>query len=312
MKAFTIIFGLTFLLPQLGKADIIFFKDGMRTVCQEKAWEEGQEVKCEYEGTVLSYQKKDVLRIQEIRTPKKTPPAKPIKAPEQPVAETEKKTPPAKPIKTPEKSAAETEKKTLPAKPIKTSEQPATDVVTPTADIKVSGSKPKPDEKKHLKAPPVQPTSVSNITGLEFYNPRRPQKYWTSAVSKHITFKEAVAALAKQYDRSPDWIQQHMGGTNNLEEIHQNLARDKLNAAVETKVQTPKNVSDTLFYNPRRPHKYWTSATAKHKTLKEAVSALSAEYDRSQQWVEQYMGASNHLDEIHQNLKKQKLSESSP
>lgn len=292
MKAFIIIFGLTFLLPQLGKADIIFFKDGMRTICQEKAWEEGQEVKCEYEGTVLSYQKKDVLRIQEIRTLKKTPPAKPIKTPEKPVAETAKKT--------------------LPAKPIKTSEQPVTGAVTPTADIKASGSKPKPDEKKHLTASPVQPTSVSNVKGLEFYNPRRPQKYWTSAVSKHLTFKEAIAALAKQYDRSPDWIQQHMGETNNLEEIHQNLARDKLNAAVETKVQTPKKVSDTLFYNPRRPHKYWTSATAKHKTFKEAMNALSAEYDHSQQWVEQYMGTSNNLDEIHQNLKKQKLSESSP
>ncbi|MGD8342198.1 MAG: hypothetical protein PVH53_01330, partial [Desulfobacterales bacterium] len=63
-----IILGLIILLPPLAQADIIFFKDGMKTVCQEKAWEEGQEVKCEYEGTVLSYQKKDVLRIQQIRT----------------------------------------------------------------------------------------------------------------------------------------------------------------------------------------------------------------------------------------------------
>jgi hypothetical protein len=69
VKRFTIILGLIFLLPQLGKADTIYFKDGMKTVCQEKAWEEGQEVKCEYEGTVLSYQKKDVLRIQKINTP---------------------------------------------------------------------------------------------------------------------------------------------------------------------------------------------------------------------------------------------------
>ena len=86
----------------------------------------------------------------------------------------------------------------------------------------------------------------------------------------------------------------------------------KLNAPVEAQEQTEKNVSDTLFYNPRRPQKYWTSATAKHKTFNEAVNALSAEYGRSQQWVQQYMGTSNNLDEIHQNLKNQKLSESSP
>lgn len=272
MKRFTIILGLIFLLPPLGKADIIFFRDGMKTVCQEKAWEEGQEVKCEYEGTVLSYQKKDVLRIQRIRTPQKAPPSEPQE----------------------------------------TSEQPAATVAPPSADIKATGSTPKPPEKKDLKSQPVQPSSVSNTEGLEFYNPRRPQKYWTSAVAKHQTFKEAIAALAKQYDRSPDWIKQQMGETNDLDEIHQNLARSKLNAPVEPKGQTEKKVSDTLFYNPRRPHKYWTSATAKHKTFKEAVNALSTEYGRSQQWVQQYMGASNNLDEIHQNLRNQKLSESSP
>jgi hypothetical protein len=273
VKRFTIIFGLIILLPQLGKADIIFFKDGMKTVCQEKAWEEGQEVKCEYEGTVLSYQKKDVLRIQQIRTEEKEPPAE-----------------------------AE-----------KTSEQPPAAVPTPSADVKTpADTEPKPTDKKDLEALPVQPTGVSETKGLEFYNPRRPQKYWTSAVSKHPTFKEAIAALAKQYDRSPDWIQQQMGETNDLDEIHRNLAHSKLNAPVETKVQTAKKVSHSLFYNPRRPHKYWTSASAKHKTFNEAVNALATEYDRSQQWVQQYMGASNNLDEIHQNLRNQKLSESTP
>ena len=272
MKSVAIILGLIFLLPQLGKADIIYFKDGMKTVCQEKAWEEGKEVKCEYEGTILRYQKEDVLRIQEIRTPEKTPPAEPTKA----------------------------------------SKPPAAAATMPSAGIKATGSKAKAPEKKELKALPVQPPGVPDTKGLEFYNPRRPQKYWTSAVSKHQTFKEAIAALSKQYDRSPDWIQQQMGKTNALDELHRNLARGKLNAPVEAQEQTEKNVSDTLFYNPRRPQKYWTSATAKHKTFNEAVNALSAEYGRSQQWVQQYMGTSNNLDEIHQNLKNQKLSESSP
>jgi hypothetical protein len=272
VKRLCIILGLIILVPQPGKADIIFFKDGMKTICQEKAWEEGQEVKCEYEGTVLTYQKKDVLRIQQIRTEKKVPPAEPVK----------------------------------------TSEQPAAVVATPAPDVEPSDTRPKPPDKKDLKALPVQPTGVSKAEGLEFYNPRRPQKYWTSAVSKHQTFKEAIAALAKQYDRSPDWIQQQMGETNDLDEIHRNLAHSKLNAQVETQAQTENNVSDTLFYNPRRANKYWTSTTAKHKTFKDAVAALSVEYGRSQQWVEQHMGASNNLDEIHQNLRNQKLSESSP
>ena len=53
------------------------------------------------------------------------------------------------------------------------------------------------------------------------------QKYWTSASSKHNTLKEAIAAMAKEYERTPQWVQQYMGTTNNLSEIHQNLANQK-------------------------------------------------------------------------------------
>lgn len=273
MNRHAILICLIIFLPQPGHTDIIFFKDGMKTVCQEKAWEDGQEVKCEYEGTVLSYQKKDVLRIQKLTSPKKTEP---------------------------------------PAEQIKTSNQPEVKAASPPADIHTPVSRKKPPEKKDIEVAPTQPVSGSNTTGLEFYNPRRPLKYWTSAVSKHQTFKAAIAALAKQYNRSPEWIKQQMGETNDLGEIHRNLASGKVNAPVDSKAQTEENVGDTLFYNPRRPYKYWTSATAKHKTFEEAIAALSAQYDRSQQWVQQYMGSSNSLNEIHQNLKNQKLSETSP
>ena len=54
------------LSPLGASADIIYFKDGMKTICQEKAWEENGEIKCEYEGVVLIYSKTDVLRIQKI------------------------------------------------------------------------------------------------------------------------------------------------------------------------------------------------------------------------------------------------------
>jgi ribonuclease HI len=273
VKKLIFIFSFIMLLPLLGNADIIFFKDGMKTVCQGRAWKEGQEVKCEYEGTVIIYQWKDVLRIQEIRTEKKA----------EPPSDKEKK--PAKPAV---KEAVRTDKGTSPA------------------------SQPKLSAEKELKTVSTEPAGASRAIGLEFYNPRRPLKYWTSATSKHQTFKEAIAALAKQYDRSPQWIQQHMGETNDLDEMHRNLASSRVNAAVDAKAAIVKKSSDTVFYNPRRPHKYWTSATAKHKTFKEAISALSAKYERPAQWVQEHMGDSNNLSEIHQNLKNQKLLETSP
>jgi hypothetical protein len=54
-------------------ADIIYFKDGMKTICQERSWEENGEIKCEYAGWVISYQKADILRIVKTTRPKKTP-----------------------------------------------------------------------------------------------------------------------------------------------------------------------------------------------------------------------------------------------
>ena len=276
MKKFTFIFGFIMLLPLLGNADIIFFKDGMKTVCQERAWREDQEVKCEYEGTIISYKWKDVFRIQEIRTAKK----------DAPLADQEEN----------------------PVKPAVEEAIGPDEVTSPVSQPKP----PKPPAQNELKTVSIKPVGPPRATGLEFYNPRRPQKYWTSATSKHQTFKEAIAALAKQYDRSPQWIQQQMGETNDLDDIHRNLSSSKTSTPDEPKAVTVKKASDTLFYNPRRPQKYWTSATAKHKSFKEAISALSTQYDRSAQWVQQHMGDSNNLSEIHHNLKNQKASETQP
>ena len=71
MKKFALIFCFIILIPLNTGADIIFFKDGMKTVCQHRAWEEEGEVKCEYEGTILIYQKKDVDRIEKTEIKKK-------------------------------------------------------------------------------------------------------------------------------------------------------------------------------------------------------------------------------------------------
>jgi hypothetical protein len=59
---------------------------------------------------------------------------------------------------------------------------------------------------------------------VEFYIPRRTYKYWTSETGRHDTFSQAVAALAKEYERPTDWVKRHMGDVNDLDAIRQNLA----------------------------------------------------------------------------------------
>ncbi len=272
MKKFFLIYLAIALMPLNTAADIIFFKDGMKTVCEDRAWEEGDEIKCEYKGLILTYQKNDVLRIEKITVKK----------------DSEKPTP----------------TKDVALKPTsQTTEQPAESnesALKMTSALK-KDSPPSPNDSESLKT-----------TGLEFYNPRRPQKYWTSASTKHDTFKAAIAALAEQYDRSEDWIQQHMGSTNDLDQIHRNLSNNKVSSPVE--IQTPESDKppEILFYSPRRPHKYWTSATAKHDTFNEAISALAKAYDRPPEWVQQHMGNTNNLNEIHENLAKSKSADVSP
>lgn len=239
----------------------------MKTVCQEKAWEEAEEVRCEYDGAILSYQKKDVVRIEKTRI--ESQPESPDDATEMPVKAAVEQAAPSSDVKQPAPSVKE---------PL---DQQAPQTVSPKTDF-------------------------SKTKGLEFYNPRRRQKYWTSQTSKHHNFNEAIAALAKEYDRSSEWIQNHMGETNDLYEIHQNLNRGKLHAPTAVPQQDEKKVPETLFYNPRRPQKYWTSTSAKHNTFKEAIAAMAKKYDRSPQWIQQYMGTTNNLSEIHQNLENQK------
>ena len=273
LKKFAFIFCVIILIPLNTGADIIFFRDGMKTVCYDRAWEEEGEIKCEYNGAILSYQKKDVIRIEKT------------------IIEKQIESRPDK-IQTPIKATAKQ------ATAVPEIKQPAPPRKKPLAhkDSKIISKKP----------------DTSKTKGLEFYNPRRPQKYWSSASSKHHIFKEAIATLAKQYDRTAEWIQHHMGETNDLYEIHQNLQRSKFNAPVELQEDEEEKVPETLFYNPRRPQKYWTGANAKYNTFKEATAALAKEYERTPEWVQQYMGTTNDLGEIHRNLANRKEVETSP
>ncbi len=274
LKKWALICWVIILIPLKTEADVIFFKDGMKTVCQDRAWEEGEEIRCEYNGVILSYQKKDVIRLEKIRIENQS-----------------------------ETGSDETQA------PIEAAAKPASaaaaEVVQPDASEK--------QPLAQIKSESISKKSdISDTKGLEFYNPRRPQKYWTSATSKHHVFKEAIATLAQQYDRTPEWIQRHMGETNELQDIHQNLQRSKLNASVEPKENDEEKVPETLFYNPRRPQKYWTGANSKHTTFVEAITALAKEYERTPEWVQQHMGTTNDLGEIHRNLANGKQTETSP
>ena len=266
MKKIILAYLAIILVPLSANADIIFFKDGMKTVCEHRAWEEGKEVKCEYQGLVLTYQKSDVDRIEKIEIEK--PPLK-NQDPLEPAEEVAKHSPGV--------GQPATIRKAVP-------QRKSQDLASNADSFKT--------------------------TGLEFYNPRRPYKYWTDKNSKHNTFKEAVAALAAKYGRSPEWIQDHMGTTNDLNEIHQNLTNQKQNVPVKIEADIKATGPEILFYDPRRTQKYWTSATAKHNTFQEAISALAQKYERSADWVQKHIGNTNNLNEIHQNLENKKLAES--
>jgi hypothetical protein len=246
-------------------ADIIYFKDGMKTICEEKAWEEDGEIKCEYAGWVISYQKIDVLRILKTTpTNKTTPTTKKATA--------NKSTPAIKQVQPKKKSAS-------------------TQTTTKTSVT------------KKIKSSPDQPSDPV------FYDPRRSYKYWAEKNSKHKSYKQAIQALAKKYNRTPEWIQSHMGDTNNLAQIHRNLANPQTKQTVTKSAYSANQSPEVIFYNPRRPYPYWTDKKTKHKSFKEAIQALAKKYDRAPEWVKLNMGATNDLNEIHGNLKERTATE---
>ena len=246
-------------------ADIIYFKDGMKTICEERAWEEDGEIKCEYAGWIISYQTTDILRIVKTTRPKDTPAPKKSATPPA--------TPPAQMTAPPEKI------------------DPVTQTTAPDSIT------------KKIKTAPKQPT------GPVFYDPRRPYKYWADQNSKHKTYTAAVQALAKKYNSTPEWVQSHMGNTNDLAQIHRNLAKPQPKQISPETQPTASAIPEIVFYNPRRPYPYWTGKQAKHKSYKEAIQALAKKYDRSPEWIKMNMGATNDLNEIHKNLVERKATD---
>ena len=64
---------------------------------------------------------------------------------------------------------------------------------------------------------------LASLKGIQFYDPRRPKKYWVSPSQRYDTLNAALKALAVQYNTTVQWVENHMGNTNTLAEIHTNI-----------------------------------------------------------------------------------------
>jgi hypothetical protein len=82
---------------------------------------------------------------------------------------------------------------------------------------------------------------AKKLRNIPFYDPRRKEKYWASAQSRHNDVDGAVNALAELFGHTPQWVTAHMGTTNDLGEIHLNLVRqlESWNQAPPKTVKTP-------------------------------------------------------------------------
>jgi len=179
--------------------------------------------------------------------------------------------------------------------------------------------------------------------GISFYDPRRSHRYQVSKTSAHNDLRSALSELAKIYGRTPDWVAAHMGEENDIQRIHHNLKdrlqaemrsqrvplqdktlatedhatspHDAPTVAVTESIfsnQLPKNQIDDpelnvlkgiKFYDPRRKRKYWTGRSTHHGSLQEALENLARQYNAPPAWIEDHMGESNLLIEIHHSIR---------
>ena len=283
MKKIFLTFLLLALFPLAAGGDTIFLKDGTKIITK-KAWEENGLIKFYLEGSesiIITYSKKIIDRIEDGDTTEKEPPTESLDPPTPPTAA-------AGPVKEKEVEKKEIERKKLQSKKqAYVTKKPAGAASTLTVDNQ--------DNEKS--------------DGLLFYNPRRKHKYWVSSTSWHNTLEAAIAALAEKYGRNPEWVKANMGNTNNLYKIHKNLGKN-----IPADKQSFDNssilseISNTLFYNPRRTHKYWASSKSRHNTLEAAIAALAEKYGRNPEWVKANMGNTNNRYKIHKNLANSKLN----
>ena len=299
-------------------SDAIHFKDGMRTVCNGRVWEENNTVFCEYDGVVLSYPRDEVERIEtgppprpQVMEPSPAPPAATaeptpgVVLPQaaRPAAAGTPFYDPRRPQKYwsrpdrrhnsyPEALAALAEEFNRPAQWIEANMGDSNDLATILETLS-----------SRRQAAPEASTSASGAgAGIQFYNPRRPDKYWTGPDAHYATYSAAVDALGHEFGRSAEWVERYMGESNDMATIRETLSTRR-QAVPEPGTKPSVGGAGIQFYNPRRPEKYWTGPNARYATYSAAVEALGREFGRSAEWVERHMGESNEMDEIRASLR---------
>lgn len=226
--------------------DTILFHDGMRTLCTGRAWEEKDQVHCEYRGAVLSYPRRDVLRIEKapaVAVPREEAPRKDassgsLPAPAAPKPQTPQE---VKPLPPPQPGRGGGPPFYDPRRPKRYWSSPTRHHDTyeqALAALAAEFEKPEPwieerlaetndlnEIRKRLKGDPspqvegrsetgAEERRILPAAGVEFYNPRRPKRYWTSPEAHHDTLADALQALAREFGKTPEWVERHMGESN--------------------------------------------------------------------------------------------------
>lgn len=248
----TVLSGFLWIGPAAG-ADIIYFKDGMRTVCQGKAWEEKDEVHCEYDGGLLIYPKNDVSQIEKGPSIKAGSESgkgqdmgvKPLPPPAAaPAPPSKAESPPApKPPSGVLFYDPRRDKKYWSSPTVRhDSYQEALSALASEFERPVQwieenmGDSNDLDEirgkltgRKQTASPaPTGPAEHAAAGGIEFYNPRRLQKYWTAPDARHNTYEEAVDVLAREFGKPSAWVERHLGDANDIDLIRQALRNAQL------------------------------------------------------------------------------------
>lgn len=229
----------------LHAGDVILFHDGMRTLCTGRAWEEKDQVHCEYRGAVLTYPRRDVLRIEKAPvTPAKEEAPKPQSAasprpPEAPSAgrsiapQAVKPSLSTSPAKGPGLLFYDPRRPkrywSAPNRHHDTYEQAvaalSAEFGRPVAWVeeRLADTNDLHEIRERLRrelkvteetghADDRQPAFAAS--GVEFYNPRRAKRYWTSPQAQHDTLADALQALSREFGKPPEWIERHMGEAN--------------------------------------------------------------------------------------------------
>ena len=195
------------LSPGAALADEVILKDGQRLI-SPRAWVSGDYAHFILQGTAdveIRYALEIIERIVTSEGKQVYPPK----------VDTSPKSANTEPVPaSPEKSAPSVKPKTPKNKPSKTASTTPASKLPDVAEPAATGV-----DTTLLRA------KAKKLRKVPFYDPRRREKYWATAQSRHKDVNGAVNALAELFNQTPQWVTDHMGATNDLGEIYLNLIR---------------------------------------------------------------------------------------